>query len=253
MKLNALKKKLFPRRKTKSRKEGNTFCIDDGYSLEELKIFLKEKSPYVDYVKFVNGTSILTQNLAKKINLYRKNKIECFPGGTLFEKFFSKNLINEYFDFLIENKFKYIEISDGTIDIPIKKKIDLIKKSKKKFKVFCEIGSKDINQNLTSDWWIKQISEILQAGCDYVILEGRMTADVGIYNRDGSLKINLIEQLVKKFSKEKIFFEAPNSKAQIDLINFFGPNVNLGNVPLRDATSLEVKRCGLKSETFFLK
>jgi len=49
---------------------------------------------------------------------------------------------------------------------------------------------------------------------------------------------------------EKIIWEAPLKSQQAKLINDFGPNVNLGNIPPSETMALEALRRGYRSDTW---
>ena len=74
-----------PERLTKPRSHGITMVMDKGLSIEETKNFLSIAEPYVDVVKLGFGTSYVTPNLDKKLEVYRKANIPIYFGGTLFE------------------------------------------------------------------------------------------------------------------------------------------------------------------------
>jgi phosphosulfolactate synthase len=101
--------------------------------------------------------------------------------------------------------------------------------------------------------WKEEINLLLHAGCDYVITEGRDSGTSGIYEKSGSIKSSLIQELIKDIDSKKIIFEAPTSKHQMYFIREVGPNVNLGNVKLQDVLVLETQRRGLRSETFYVE
>lgn len=231
-------------------KFGKNFIVDDGKTLDFYKSFLKENSHFFDYVKFLNGSAILLPNLKKKINLLKKYKKKAFCGGTLFEKFYFKKKLNDYFKFLDQNKFEAIEISSGTINVPLEDRISFVKKLSKKFTIFFEIGSKV--HDLSDETWLKEIEIAFSVGTDFIILEGRLANNKGIYKSDGSLNNVLIEKIIKKFNKKKIFFEASSVDAQISLLKKFGKDINIGNIFFEDVIKLETIRNSLKSETFYL-
>ena len=49
----------------------------------------------------------------------------------------------------------------------------------------------------------------------------------------------------------RLIWEAPLKNQQTYLIQQFGPNVNLGNIPTGEALALEALRAGLRFETFY--
>ncbi|MEW8988085.1 MAG: phosphosulfolactate synthase, partial [Bacillus sp. (in: firmicutes)] len=99
----------------------------------------------------------------------------------------------------------------------------------------------------------EEIQILLDAGCEYVITEGRDSGTAGIYGKNGEVKADLIQELVKDIDYKRLIFEAPTAKHQMYFIQQLGANVNLGNVKIQDAVILEAQRQGLRSETFYLE
>src|SRR5690606_36272649 len=91
----------------------------------------------------------------------------------------------------------------------------------------------------------------LEAGAAWVIIEGRETGQgVGVYREDASLDPALVEGLVAAAGgPERLLWEAPQKGQQQALIERFGPNVNLGNVPPGELLALEALRVGLRGDT----
>ncbi|MEH7180291.1 phosphosulfolactate synthase [Neobacillus vireti] len=242
-----------PERTSGNRTYGLTSVIDFGTPIGELKNILSDYGYIIDIAKIGIGSAYITRNIEKKIELYKQYQIKPYCGGTLFEKCFYQNKIPEYLSFLRNLGIEWIEISNGTLDIPLQKRLQLISKIKKNFHVIAEVGSKDSTIEMSILDWKEEICLLLNAGCDYVITEGRDSGTSGIYERSGTIKSNLIQELVKDIDTKKIIFEAPTSKQQMYFIKEIGTNVNLGNVKLQDVLVLETQRCGLRSETFYLE
>ena len=242
-----------PKRTSGNRTYGLTSIMDLGTPLGELKHILSDYSYIIDIAKIGIGSGYVTPNLKKKIDLYQEYQIKPYCGGTLFEKCYYQNKIPEYLGFLRHLGIEWIEISNGTLDIPIQERLKLINRLVKEFHVIAEVGSKDIGIDMPISAWREEISLFLEAGCDYVITEGRDSGTAGIYERDGNVRSNLIRELLENLDSKKIIFEAPSSKQQMYFINEIGPNVNLGNVKLDDVLVLEAQRCGLRSETFYME
>ena len=240
-------------RTKKPRNSGITSIIDEGTPFEIMKQYILENHENIDFFKFGQGTAYNTPNLKKKINFLKTHDIKPYFGGSLFEKFISENKLKEYLNFLRKNKIDTIEISNGTIDLSLKKRAEITKKISKEFLVLCEVGSKNENKQLKISDWIKEISLLIEAGSEYIILEGRNSGTAGIFEKNGKLKEKLVNKIVKNFKKEKLIIECPIHKYQMYLINLLGPNVNLGNINLRDMVLLECQRLRLRSETFFEK
>ena len=74
-----------PARPGKPRQVGLTHVIDKGLNLRDIEGLFDTAGEYVDIVKFGWGTSYVTNNLEKKISLYRSLETPVVCGGTLFE------------------------------------------------------------------------------------------------------------------------------------------------------------------------
>jgi phosphosulfolactate synthase len=107
-----------PARSPKPRSAGLTHVIDKGLNLREIEGLFDTAGQYVDIIKLGWGTSYVTNNLEKKIALYRSLGVPVVCGGTLFEAAFALGRLEEYRSWLIENRFAHLEISDGTIELP---------------------------------------------------------------------------------------------------------------------------------------
>ncbi|MBT2659332.1 phosphosulfolactate synthase [Bacillus sp. ISL-18] len=242
-----------PERTSGNRTYGLTSVIDFGTPLGELKNILADYGDMVDIAKIGIGSAYVTPNLKEKVNLYKEHQIKPYCGGTLFEKCYYQNRIPEYLAYLNSVGIEWLEISNGTLDIPLQARLQLISQIKNDFHVIAEVGSKDSNNEMPITEWKKEIEVLLDAGCDYVITEGRDSGTSGIYDKCGTVKSNLVQELLKDLDARKIIFEAPSAKHQMYFIKEIGPNVNLGNVKLHDVLVLESQRRGLRSETFFLE
>lgn len=242
-----------PERTKREREFGITSIADFGTPLGLLKQILDDYHPFIDIAKIGIGSAYVTPNLQEKVNLYKSYNIKAYCGGTLFEKCYVQRKIKEYAQCLKQLGIEWIEISNGTVDIPLNERLKLITSLKDEFNVIGEVGSKDTLKEMNYSEWDEELSLLLANGCKYVITEGRDSGTAGIYDCNGKIKKELIEAMGKHIDMRKVIFEAPTNKHQMYFINQFGPNVNLGNIKLSDVLVLEAQRCGLRSETFYLE
>src|SRR4026207_1498784 len=74
-----------PTRESTPRNRGLTHVIDKGLNLRDIEGLFDTAGEFVDIVKLGWGTSYVTNNLEKKIALYRSFDTPVVCGGTLFE------------------------------------------------------------------------------------------------------------------------------------------------------------------------
>ncbi len=238
-----------PARPGKPRTEGLTHVLDKGMNIRDIEGLFDTAGEFVDIVKFGWGTGYVTNNLEKKIALYRSLATPVVCGGTLFEAVYARGKLDEFKSWLIEQRFSHVEISDGTLDIPRERKLELIADFARDFTVLSEVGSKDADVVYAPYQWVEWIKEELEAGAWKVITEGRESGTAGIYRSDGEMRTGLIAEIVHEMQIEDLIFEAPTKSSQAWFVKQFGPNVNLGNIPPDEVIPLETLRLGLRGDT----
>lgn len=240
-----------PRRTRKPRKHGLTAITDLGLTLAELREVLSEYADYLDIAKLGIGSAYLTPRLAEKIAAYREFNVIPYFGGTLFEKFQQQRKTREYLKYLEQFGVDWIEISNGTIEMPLKDRVKLIRSLAGNLNVVAEVGCKDAAKIMPPSQWIEELQASLEAGARYVITEGRDSANAGLYRESGEIREGLLTDILRSVDPKRTIFEAPTPKTQMYFINLVGANVNLGNVHARELLVLETQRQGLRYETFF--
>src|SRR5688572_2130433 len=241
-----------PHRKPKPRLSGITMVMDKGLSVEEVKNFLNVAHPHVDIIKLGFGTSYVTFNLEEKLEVFRSFNIPIYFGGTLFEAFLVRGQLEDYLEICKRYRVDYIEISDGSVDIPHKEKCDYITRLTKHGIVLSEVGSKDAAHIIPPYKWIELMKAELSAGATYVIAEAREAGNVGIYRGTGEVREGLVQEILTQIPAEKIIWEAPQKAQQLYFIELIGCNVNLGNIAPTEMLPLEAMRVGLRGDTFHL-
>ncbi len=241
-----------PERILKPRKAGLTMVMDKGLSITEVHHFMSVASPHVDIVKLGFGTSFVTPNLREKIETYKSYHIPIYFGGTLFEAFLIRNQFDDYIKVCQEYGIDYMEVSDGSIDIPHAEKCGYIEKLTKYGTVLSEVGSKDATHIIPPYRWIELMRSELSAGSSYVIAEAREAGNVGIYRGTGEVREGLVQEILTQIPEQKIIWEAPQKAQQLYFIELVGANVNLGNIAPNEVIPLETMRLGLRGDTFHL-
>lgn len=240
-----------PERTKKPRNKGLTMVMDRGLSINDTKNFIDMSLPHTDIVKLGFGTSAVSPHVRAKIDLYKEAGLMVYLGGTLFEAFIVRNMFKEYKELLRKWDLDMCEVSDGSIEISHEEKCNYIKILSKEFKVVSEVGSKDANKLIPPYKWIKLMNKELEAGAWKVIAEAREGGNVGIYNRGGDVRSDLIDEILTEIPNDQIVWEAPRKSQQVWFIKLLGANVNLGNIAWDEVIPLETLRVGLRGDTFF--
>jgi phosphosulfolactate synthase len=226
---------------------GLTHVIDKGLGPRAWEDVLEVAGDHISIVKLGWGTAYVTNNLERKLEVLRDKPVVI--GGTFFEVVYALGNLDEYKQWLTELGLTHVEISDGTVDIPRERKLELIAEFARDFTVLSEVGSKDSSVEYSADEWTQWLNEELEAGAWKVITEAREGGTAGIFDSSGGMRTELISEIANVVGPANIVFEAPTKAAQAWFVKEFGPSVNLGNIPPEEVIPLETLRLGLRGDT----
>jgi len=226
---------------------GLTHVLDKGLGPRAWEDVLEVAGDHISIVKLGWGTAAVTGNLERKLDVLRAKPVVI--GGTYFEVVYAKGKLDEYKTWLQGLGLTHVEISDGTVEIPRDRKLELIADFARDFTVLSEVGSKDSSVEYTAAEWVQWLQEELDAGAWKVITEAREGGTAGIFDSSGGMRTELISEIAMAVGPASVVFEAPSKAAQAWFIKQFGPSVNLGNIPPEEVIPLETLRLGLRGHT----
>lgn len=224
--------------------------LDRGLSAADIDGMVEVSRSSIDIVKLGWGTAIVTGNLERKLERYRHHGLPVVLGGTLTEVAISQGKLDRLIGWVRELGLRHIEISDGTITLEHRRKVELIERLAQEFTVLSEVGSKDDTGAITPPYkWVEQMRAELAAGAWKVIAEGREAGTAGIFRPTGEVREGLIGEIVHEIDPAKIMFDAPRKHQQVWFLRRFGSEVNLSNIAADDVLGVETLRLGLRSDT----
>jgi phosphosulfolactate synthase len=226
---------------------GLTHVLDKGLGPRGWEDVLEVSGDYIDIVKLGWGTAYVTKNLERKLAVLRDKRVVI--GGTFFEVVCVKGAFDAYKSWLQSLGLTHVEISDGTVEIPRERKLELIADFARDFTVLSEVGSKDSEVEFEPDEWVQWIKEEKDAGAWKVITEARESGTSGLFQPDGSMRTELIAEIEQAVDFHDLVWEAPTKSSQAWFIKHFGADVNLGNIPPEEVIPLETLRLGLRGDT----
>ena len=226
---------------------GLTHVLDKGLGPRGWEDVLEMAGEHISIIKLGWGTAAVTSHLERKLEVLREKPVVI--GGTYFEVVYAKDRLDEYKAWLQSLGLQHVEISDGTVDIPRERKLELIADFARDFTVLSEVGSKDSSVEYTAEQWVQWLQEELDAGAWKVITEARESGTAGIFDSSGGMRTELIGEIAMTVGPANVLFEAPTKAAQAWFIKQFGPSVNLGNIPPDEVIPLATLRLGLRGDT----
>ncbi|MCL6588435.1 MAG: phosphosulfolactate synthase [Firmicutes bacterium] len=241
-------------RNPKPRSSGITMLIDKGLTARQTRDLVETYADLIDFIKLAFGTTAIypPEILAQKIDCCKEHGVAVYPGGTFFEIAFWENQSAAYFRKVKDLGFEWVEISEGTLTLKGSERIKAIRAAiDYGLNVITEAGKKDPLQQPEAAEIIETAENDLREGAVWVIIEGRESGTgIGIFDREGQIMIEKLSVLTKALPIDRIIWEAPHKNQQAQLINDFGPNVNLGNINPQEVLALEALRRGYRNDTW---
>lgn len=232
-------------------KSGKTMVIDRMVSdISVLELF----SRYVTYVKIGWGIPFLLpeDRVRERINNIRNTGLGVSNGGTFLENFIIRGKLMQGLNMIHGLGYTYLELSEGIMDISRRdKKIAMEFAESSGMKLVMEVGKKNRNDQLSLSETIEKITEDMEFDPFVIIVEGRESGkDVEIYDHEGNIKWDWVEEILENVPLSRVMFEAPIESQQTELIIRLGPEVNLGNVSFASIPAMASQKFGVRGDNF---
>jgi phosphosulfolactate synthase len=242
-------------------KVGTIMVIEKEFGPDGATDWASMAKPLVNIVKITFGTAALYEEkiLKAKVEAYKAAGIKPMVGGTLTEVAmldaggYSHSHMKGYIKYAKDLGFTNLEFSDGSIFVPDKDRIDIIKMFiDGGFEVISEVGKKDPKKDalITTSHRIELMQQDLESGSKMVIIESRESGKgIGVMGKGGEVDFSELDQLIDAVGLENTMIEAPEKNQQETIYMHYGPTANIGNVQPRDILSVGALRVGLRGDT----
>ncbi|MCF7855016.1 MAG: phosphosulfolactate synthase [Candidatus Pacebacteria bacterium] len=237
-------------RQEKPRTTGRTMVIDWGMGPHAQEDLLVTAAPFFDFAKVAVGISRLLDNelLTTKIDTYREHGIEAFPGGQFLEYAEMQGRTDMYLPAVAEAGYRWMEVSDNLAPVELAWKTKLIKQAVDEYamQVFGEVGKKEgLGKGVPM---LDDAKACLDAGASIILLEAAELIQPETATE--------VEHIVQAIGVDQVMFELPGPwiegvnlfdihRMRRELIDRYGPDVNLGNVDAGEIVAVEAYRRAL--------
>ncbi|MGV3184881.1 phosphosulfolactate synthase [Weissella paramesenteroides] len=186
--------------KNKNVSAGKTMMLDKGLGLKAVDDLLVTAGEYIDFVKLGWGTAATMSDelIMVKNQKYADHGIIPYPGGTLLEVAVLQGKYKEYLSEAQRLGFKGIEVSDGSTQINVEKREQLIKEAREAGK---NIGIYDEDGNIITD----ELDALAANGTEQLIFEAPLKKQ----------QVNLILRYGKDVNLGNIAFDEITSLATL--------------------------------------
>lgn len=238
-----------PPRPDKPRSSGLTHALDKLAPLRLFTEYVEQHGRWIDIVKVGWGLGYLDSTLAERARVCRRHEVTLCTGGTFLEVAAHQGRVTQFRDWALRNDVTAVEVSNGLGLMTEPAKHDLVARLADDFVVLAETGLKISTAEVDGTAWAAEMKADLDAGAAWVVTEGRESGTVGLYQADGTVREQIVRDVLGVIDPDRIVFEAPRKSQQTWLIEHLGQNVNLGNIDLPEVASVESLRLGLRADT----
>jgi len=234
----------------KPRDRGLTMVVDWGMGRHAQEDLLEIGAGFFDFAKVAVGVSRLLRDevLQEKIGKYQEHQVEPFPGGQFLEYAEVEGKAEIYLPAVVEAGYRWVEVSDNLAPAGLEWKERMIRRAVEEhgLKVLGEVGKKEGLEKGAP--MVDDARGCLEAGASIILLEA---AELVQAETAGE-----VETVVEAVGLEQVMFELPGPwiegvshhhihRMKVELIERYGPEVNLGNVSPADLMPVEAFRRGL--------
>jgi phosphosulfolactate synthase len=241
-------------RSEKPRRSGLTMIVDAGMPLGQQADLMALAGDYVDLAKIKTGSARVysESSLRKKLQSYRRHRVQPFLGGQFHEYVFAtqgSKALPRFYAEALRLGFAAIEISDNVVPLtPAERKKQIRAAAAAGLTVYGEVGSKETASN--PRLLVSQAEDCFAAGAALVLVEAAELVITGRPNR------KTIQLLIRSLDLKRVMIELPGPwipevrACDVELlkkllIEALGPDVNLANVSPESLIDLETTRVGL--------
>jgi phosphosulfolactate synthase len=232
-----------------------TCPFDPGVAPAVLMSHLEQSSHLMLSLKISMACWLIAGESAtrQKVAAARSAGVPANTGGGPYEVALAQGRLAEYLDLCRDVGFDGIECGAGFTDPDVTPQAVVRMAEERGLAVEYELGKKHGGE-FSADMLPALVADgrrWLDAGARRLIVEARESAaGVGLFDMGGRLEATLAEQLAEALGLATLAFEAPSKRAQFALLDHFGPEIVLANVPLDELLRVEIYRRGLHSDAF---
>ena len=222
--------------------------MDKGLNIREIEGLFDTAGDYVDIVKLGWGTSYVTNNLEKKIALYRSFETPVVCGGTLFEAVYARDKIDEFKRWLEHSLLARRDLGRHARD-PARAQA----RADRRLRPRLHRPLRGRLEGLRGRLRALPVGPVDQGGARGRRLEGDHRGARGRHRRhlpQGRRHAHRPDRRDRARDRlPRPDLRGADEGSQAWFVKHFGPEVNLGNIAPDEVIPLETLRLGLRGDT----
>lgn len=232
-----------PGRPAKPRDTGLTLVADKGLGPHAVEDLLAVSADFVDWIKIASASARLypPQALREKVARYRSAGVEVLLAGDFLELAVVQGVADEVYASAAELGFSAVEVATAQTVVSRRDQQSLVRRARAHgLQVFGEVGRKGAGRP-DARTLVADAHALLDAGAARVVLQGE-----GLLEDVPEIATDVVHAFAAAVDLERTVVQAKQTRAQVWLIETFGPHVSV-DVDPASVVTLELMRRGART------
>ncbi len=232
-----------PSRPAKPRDTGLTLVADKGLGPHAVDDLLALSADSIDWVKVASASARLyrPEALAAKTARYRAAGIDVLLAGDFLELAAVRGVVDEMYAQAAELGFTAVEVASAQTVVSLCDKAELVRRATAHgLLVFGEVGRKGGGTRPDAAQLAREAEALLEAGVTRIVLQGE-----GLLEDVAEIAADVLHAFTARVDVERTVVQAKNPRAQVWLVETFGPHVSV-DIDVDSVVVMELLRRGAR-------
>lgn len=227
-----------------------TAVIDTGFDPLTVESHLNQSGHLMATMKISSaGWLIADENsLRQKVSAAQRYNVPISMGSDVFVLSQSKGRIDEFLDLCADIGISKIEVDYFTVRSSMKPRDFALTVLRRDLQFTAEIALHDhgLSNRKAVDSLVERAHHWMDAGAVQLLVTSvEKKPSFNTFTSRPALNYKYVDAFAKTFGLHSVVFETPSQGMSRTLIDYFGPDVNLGGVRFGDLLNIEAYRRGL--------
>ena len=232
-----------PGRPAKPRDTGLTLVADKGLGPHAVEDLLALSADSIDWVKVASASARLyrPEALAAKTARYRSAGIDVLLAGDFLELAVVRGVVDQVYAQAAELGFTAVEVASAQTVLSLRDKCELVRRAAAHgLLAFAEVGRKGGGPRPEAAPLVRAAEALLEAGAARIVLQGE-----GLLEDVAEIAADVLHAFAARVDLERTVVQAKTARAQVWLVETFGPHVSV-DVDADSVAVMELLRRGAR-------
>ncbi|MBI2428669.1 MAG: phosphosulfolactate synthase [Ignavibacteriales bacterium] len=227
-----------------------TAVLDTGFDPLTVESHLTQSGHLMSMMKMASaGWLIADENaLRQKVSAAQRYNVPVVMGNDIFVLSQAKGRVDDFLELCADIGVSRIEVDYFTVRSSMKPRDFAVTALRRDLQFIAEIALHDhgLSHRKTIDALVERAQHWLDAGAVQLLVTSiEKQPSFNTFSSRATLNYKYVDAFAKTFGLHSVVFDTPSQGMSRTLLDYFGPDVNLGGVRFGDLLNIEAYRRGL--------